>query len=144
MGDGNWRRGRGICSGKAEVQIKLGIHNGESCGVNDSFLCSSITPGLVGALTAPSYSPFSVLAMYGRFHTSWIWLHTAPGSAQLSRLHSHSDCQVTSVRCVYGSRLSRIVLCLCCQGFFCHLMLALSRALATNDRACWSSPCCIR
>lgn len=84
----------------------------------------SVPPSSLGLLGLwLPFPPFSLLTTYGRFHTSWIWLRTAPGSAQLSRLYSHSDHQVTSVFCVYTSRSSRIVLCLYCQGFFCHPML---------------------
>lgn len=104
--DDKWGRGRRTHFERAETQIRLGISERARVWVIPLFLHHPRDA------TAPSCSPFSVLTKYGRFHTSWIWLHIAAGSAQLPKLHSHTDHQVTSVLCVYSSSSSSIDLCL--------------------------------
>lgn len=57
--------GKEACSGRAEVQIRLCIHNGETQNGSDLSFFSSIIPGLVRAVMAPSCSAFSVSPCIG-------------------------------------------------------------------------------
>lgn len=139
------------CWGRATVQIRLCIQNGETPNGSDPSFFSFIIPGLVRAVMAPSCFAFSAATLYWRFHMCWILLHTAPGSAPLPRWHSHTDHQTTIVLCVYCSRSSRFVLCLYHQGSSYCLRLLLSWALAKNYRttppgnseSCLHLPCVV-
>lgn len=69
------------CCGRVEVQIRHCIHDGETQNGSDSSFFSSIIPGLVRAVMAPSCSAFSVPPCIGGFTCvghGWILLFTLP------------------------------------------------------------------
>lgn len=115
------------CCGRVEVQIRHCIHDGETQNGSDSSFFSSIIPGLVRAVMAPSCSAFSVPPCIGGFTCvghGWILLFTLPhfqGGIPILTIKQRLSFVFIApghpqLSCACITKASFIVQCLCSHG----------------------------